>query len=200
MHVCEMKRWHQGWMSPWGTTIAIPVCSTLYILYKWRCKNISIHCTLQNANLAPDYCLLHIHFTVHSVVHWVFTSTSVMGILSAASSHIVQNSSDGTLCLCQCSRGRLWAGWWISSQGPTTIFLTEDRSLNTQCICQSTDGATWYQSRLWCSGIFKDCTSFVICVSEGSHKLSIMCLMNLADKTLKKMWRKMTDRTYLGIY
>ena len=39
---------------------------------------------------------------------------------------------------------RLWAFWWISSQGPTTIFLTEDRSLNTQCICQSADGATWY--------------------------------------------------------
>ena len=39
---------------------------------------------------------------------------------------------------------------------------------------------------LWCSGIFKDCTSFLICVSEGSHKLSSMCLIKLADKTLPR--------------
>ena len=151
-------------------------------------------CTPQNANLGPDYCLLCEHFTVHSVhsvvVHWAFTSTSVMGnTIGTLISHCAKFFRWHILLVAHivahiaCSSEAAEGGYELADGFPArgrrlsfwqrTDLWIHNAYVNPQMVPLDTSPDS---APLSCSGIFKDCTSFLICVCLKAHTNSAACV------------------------
>ena len=177
-----------------GQTVQLQMQEYGHTLKRETCVHLKMQTWLQTIAF-----FVYTYFTVHSVVvHWAFTSTSVMG------------NTIGTL-ISHCAKFFRWH-----------ILLVAHIVAHIACSSEAAEGgyeladgfpargrrlSFWQRTDLWIHNAYvnpqmvpldtsPDSLMFRyfqrlyilphLCVSEGSHKLSSMCLIKLADKTLPR--------------
>ena len=186
-------------------TLTILVCRPLYTS---RCKTgqtVQLQMQEYGHTLKRETCVhlkmqtwvqtiaffVNTYFTVHSVVvHWAFTSTSVMGsTIGTLISHCAKFFRWHILLVAHivahiaCSSEAAEGGYELADGFPArgrrlsfwqrTDLWIHNAYVNPQMVPLDTSPDS---APLSCSGIFKDCTSFLICVCLKAHTNSAACV------------------------